>query len=105
MVKYIYMPFTPIGDALNDQMSKRSATRRQLEAGEVLEKANEALKELLGGELAPHAKPLYMKNRTLTITCASSAVAQEIRLRQTEIVDKINAKMGRLEIDRIRYLA
>ena len=99
------MPFTPIGDALHDRMSKRGATKRQLEATEVLEQASAALNELLGRELAYHAKPLFLKNRTLTITCASSAVAQEIRLRQTEIVDKINEKLGKKEVDRIRYLA
>ncbi len=105
MVKYTYMSFTPIGDALQSNLGNKPATKRQVEAAAVLDAATATLSELLGAELAPHAKPLFLKNRTITITCASSAVAQEIRLRQGEIVDKINEKMGGKEIDRIRYLA
>jgi predicted nucleic acid-binding Zn ribbon protein len=60
---------------------------------------------LFGEEQAKHAKPLFLKNRTLTITCSTSSIAQEIRLNQQTLVDKINDKLGKKEVDRIRYLA
>ena len=71
----------------------------------VLEVAVEVLAELFNRERASEAKPLFLKNRTLTITCVTTTIAQEIRLKQGEILEKINDKMGRKEVDSIRYLA
>ena len=100
-----FMPFTPIGDALQDKMTSKSPLKKQVEASEAVEAAEQVIAEMFPGELAGHAKPLFLKNRTLTVTCASSAMAQEIRLRQDEMVKKINEKIGKKEVDRIRYLA
>lgn len=97
------MPFTPIGDTF--KQNGRGPLKRQVEATFVIESANSIIQSLLGPEQALHAKPLFLKNRTLTITCSSSVVAQEIRLHQSEIVEKINQKLGKKEVDRIRYLA
>lgn len=71
----------------------------------VIEYAQSVLDGMFGAEQASHAKPLFLKNRTVTITCSTSAIAQEIRLNQQTIVDKINEKLGKKEVDRIRYLA
>jgi predicted nucleic acid-binding Zn ribbon protein len=62
------------------------------------------LVEVFGKEQAYHAKPLFLKNRTLTITCTNSVMAQEIRLHQVEIIEKVNQKIGKKEVDSIRYL-
>ena len=99
------MPLTPIGDALSRRLDTKGALRGQVTAAQVLEHAQAAIVDLLGAELAPQAKPLFLKNRTLTISCSSSSVAQEIRLKQSQIVDYINQKLGEKEVDRIRYLA
>ncbi len=99
------MPFIQIGDALNDKMKSKKPLEKQLQATQVVELAEAAFVELLGEELGSHAKPQFLKNRTLTVTCTSSTLAQEIRLRQKEIVEKINEKLGKNEVDRIRYLS
>lgn len=99
------MSFTPLGDALHDKMDKNSTLKGQVEASEAVEIAESVMKEMFGEELAKDAKPLFVKNRTMTISCASSAIAQEIRLNQHDIVAKINEKLGKSEVDRIRYLA
>jgi len=62
------------------------------------------LQEVLPADKANLARPLFLKNRTLTITCSDSATAQEIAQHQQEIVAKINDKLGKNEIDRVRYL-
>ncbi len=102
------MAFTPISHALSDRFkankSRPTSLSSQIDAALVVEKTSAIFAELFG-TLANHAKPLYIKNRTLTITCASAAMAQEIRLRQAEIVEKINDALGKKEVDRIRYLA
>lgn len=99
------MAFTPLGDALQKKVLGNTPLKRQVEASMIVEYAEMALKEIFGEGNATHAKPLFLKNRTLTITCSSSIVAQEIRLKQQQIVDTINQKLGKKEVDRIRYLA
>ncbi len=64
----------------------------------------EVLKSVLSADKVGLARPLFLKNRTLTITCSNSATAQEVALHQQEIVTKINDKLGKNEIDRVRYL-
>ncbi len=98
------MPFTPIGDTLRESVAKKGSLNHQLESVGAIDAAENVLKELFG-DLAAAAKPLFLKNRTLTVSCASSAIAQEIRLNQVKIVEKINEKLGSIEVDRIRYLA
>ena len=95
---------TPLGDTLKKN-TNQGPLQKQVEAAQVLEFSQEILEEIFGSEQSIQAKPLYLKNRTLTITCATSAIAQEIRLNQAEIVTKINEKLGKKEVDRIRYLA
>ncbi len=75
-----------------------------LENNQIIEYAEKVLAEILGPERACDVRPLFLKNRTLTITCVNSNLAQEIRLKQQEIVEKINEKLKANEIDRIRYL-
>lgn len=86
-------------------MLSHTPIKKQIQAAQVVEIAQAVFNDLFGPEKGSHAKPLYLKNRTLTVTCASSSVAQEIRLRQGDIVARINEKMGGNEVDRIRYLA
>ena len=108
MVKYIYtnckhMPFTPLGDTLKDKMNSQTPLQKQVETSQIIEHAQKALKDTLGEE-AKKARPLFLKNRTLTISCNNSVVAQEVRLLQEDIIQKINDKLGKKEVDRIRYL-
>ena len=98
------MSFTPLGDALKEKMGKTPAMNRALDSSGAIVAA-EAVLLALFGDLAKQAKPLFLKNRTLTVSCASSAIAQEIRVNQAKIVEEINAKLGKNEVDRIRYLA
>ncbi|MFA6426825.1 MAG: DUF721 domain-containing protein [Candidatus Magasanikbacteria bacterium] len=97
--------FTPLGDTLHEKMDTNRPMKRQLEASHVVEVAQEVFTEFFGSDLSKEAKPLFVKNRTLTVSCGSSTVAQEIRTNQLQIVQKINDKLGKNEVDRIRYLA
>ena len=99
------MSFTSLGDALGRKLGAHIPLKKQVESALVIEHTAQVIQELFGEEGARHAKPLFLKNRTLTITCSTSAMAQEIRLNQQTIVEKINAKLGKKEVDRIRYLA
>lgn len=99
------MSFTPLGDTLQNRMQDNAPLKKQIETAEVIEVATNIISDLFGAGKVASAKPLFLKNRTITISCTSSAIAQEIRLHQAEIVEKINEALGRSEVDRIRYLA
>jgi hypothetical protein len=109
------MSFTPIKDTINKSPNKSSdnsedskgskLTAQQIESGDAITAAEKAFIDVFGEELSAHAKPLYLKNRTMTVTCTSSVLAQEIRLNQAKIVAKINKYLGGKEVDRIRYLS
>ncbi|MBH41651.1 MAG: hypothetical protein CL685_02975 [Candidatus Magasanikbacteria bacterium] len=99
------MVFTPVGDALQNKVNSHKSVKDQLEAARVLEAATQAFQEHFGEKDVADIKPLFLKNRTLTVTCASSVVSQEIRINQANIVKKINAILGNKEVDRIRYLS
>ena len=99
------MSFTPLGDALHDKMKGQKALKNQIEASEAVEIAEAVFVDLFGEDMAVHAKPLFLKNRTLTVSFSITAMANEIRLNQAKIVSAINKKMKKDEVDRIRYLA
>lgn len=99
------MAFSSLGDTLSSRFTQKGPLKKQLEDSQVVEEAKIVLSEIFGAELSTQATPLFLKNRTLTISCSSSAIAQEIRLTQNQIVEKLNERLGRNEVDRIRYLA
>jgi hypothetical protein len=98
------MPFSSMGDALKQRMQLKGPLKAQVEAAQVVQKAEEALQGIFGEE-TKHIKVLFVKNRTLTITCRSSLIAQEIRLSQAKIIEKVNTFFPEPLIDRIRYLS
>ena len=97
------MIFTHLGEALNQRLQGTQPLKKQIESSLIVTYAETVLQEILGSA-SGNCRALYLKNRTLTIACDSSAVAQEVRLHQTEIVEKINQKLGKKEVDSIRYL-
>ena len=102
---FYVMPFSPIGDTLKQSLTNKKALQKQIEASDVVTAAVAVFIEVFGETEAVHVKPLYVKNRTLTVTCSGATVAQEIRLNQAEIVQKLNDTVGKNEVDRIRYLS
>ena len=76
----------------------------QVDSAMIIEDAKKVFIDFFGIENAKHVKPLFLKNRTLTVSCSSGVVAQEIRLNQVKIVEKLNKVIGEEKVDRIRYL-
>ena len=78
--------------------------KKHAENEEFLQIANEALAQVLGVDNLSSVKPLFLKNRTLTVVCIKSEMAPFIRESQQVIVEKINQLLGKNEVDRVRYL-
>ena len=91
------MAFSP-----NDS-SKQNSQKPQKDE-EFIKIAQECLNEIFNPAIAEKMNPLFLKNRTLTISCSNQDVAVEVRENQQKIVKKMNIKLGTKEVDRIRYL-
>ncbi|HSR88976.1 MAG TPA: DciA family protein [Candidatus Udaeobacter sp.] len=93
-----------LGEILKKQM-KQTTGWKQLEASVIVEKANETLQEIFGLESKKFAQAIYFKDRTISITCLSSVMAQEIRLNEKNFLSVLNTKLGAQTVEKIRYLA
>ncbi|HEX9664490.1 MAG TPA: DUF721 domain-containing protein [Patescibacteria group bacterium] len=84
---------------------KKSGLEPQIEASLVLEEAGQILYAIFGDKIVNQARPLYVKNKILTIAVLSSIVSQELKLRESEIIDKINKKFEKNLVARLRFAA
>ncbi|TSC84830.1 MAG: Uncharacterized protein G01um101413_214 [Parcubacteria group bacterium Gr01-1014_13] len=98
------MAMKSLGEILKRQM-KQTAGWKHVEASIVVEKTNEVLQEFFGVESKRFAQAVYFKDRTISITCLSSVMAQEIRLNEKKLIPAINNKLGGQTVEKIRYLA
>ncbi|PIT87854.1 MAG: hypothetical protein COU31_00795 [Candidatus Magasanikbacteria bacterium CG10_big_fil_rev_8_21_14_0_10_40_10] len=87
------------------QKKNTSALWRSVDAHLIVEKANKILIELFGQIIASQANAVYCKNEVLTIACLNSIWAQEIRLNESKILDRINTELPSAGLKKIRYLA
>lgn len=76
----------------------------QVEAVLVVEKAQKIVDDFLPQKEKKLAKVLYLRNQILTIACLSSAVAQELKLNEKEIIFKLNKNFEKETIKRLRFL-
>lgn len=83
---------------------KKSGTSPQIEATKVLDLFLQHAKEMWGEEVEQDMKPLYVKNQTLTVAVTTASLAQELKLREKEIIDFLHQKMGKKIVERLRYL-
>ncbi|MFH1789469.1 MAG: DciA family protein [bacterium] len=83
---------------------KISPIWRGVSAALVVDSANIILKRYFGSEITKRISAVHFKNQTLTLACLSSTSAQEIRLRETKILNELNEKFGLNTIKKITYL-
>lgn len=99
------MSMKSLGEILKKQMKQQVQGWKHVEAAIVVEKTNEVLREFFGPESTRFAQAVYFKDRTISITCLSSVMAQEIKLNERKIILSINNKLGGQTVEKIRYLA
>lgn len=90
---------------LKDLISNRvrqSGLEPQLQATSVVEWFNHHRAEIVGEELAPYTQAVFVRNKTLTLTCPSAAAMQELRIKESGMVARMQKKFGN-EVERIRF--
>ena len=98
------MPFTQISELLSHSSRKRGLSA-QVEAAMILEFFSGAVRDLLPESAQKSMRPLYFKDSTLTVAVLSPALTQELKLREPQIIERINVKMGKNIVTSVRYLS
>ncbi len=91
-----------LGKLLPKSLS-RSTVGKSVEASMVVETAATAMKEVFG-ENAGMLHIVSFKNGILKISCDASVYAEELRLREQETIDALNAHIGSAVIQTIKIV-
>lgn len=92
-----------LGDILPKHIKKQGLSE-QLEASQVLETFLQKAKEMWGEAVKQEMKPLYVKNKTLTVAVTNASLAQELKHHEKEILEHINSGKNLNLVERLRYL-
>ncbi len=98
------MSFTPLKKLVDDSV-QRHGIKNDVDASLALEVAQKIFEEFFGHDSAKSMKPLYVKRGVLTVSCVSSVAAQELKLREREILKKLKERTGTSLVERLRFFA
>ena len=94
--------FEKLGRLLPSSIKKSGEMSRGVEAAQVVEAAQAAIRLTFGAEVASHAKAASFKAGTLRVSCDRSVYAETVRLREDDLVAAVNKRLGRNAVSRIR---
>ncbi len=83
---------------------KKSGLAPKVEASLVVESFSEIIAEVLSPKIAKKVQAMHLKNKTLTIACLSSVLAQEVQLHQKKIINRLNKKFDKTVVDKLRFM-
>ena len=98
------MPFTNIAKIIG-QKFKDGPMARNVTAALTCEEFNKLIIELWGKKMENMARAVYLKDKVLNIACLSSVVAQEIKMREAELLKKIGQRLGHGVVEKLRFLS
>ena len=98
------MSFTPLKKLVDDSAA-RHGIKDDVQASLAVDAAQKIFREMFGDAIAKTMKPLYVKRGVLTVSCMSSVAAQELKLREREILKRLNEHEGNATVERIRFFA
>jgi len=79
-----------LGEVIKDFL-KQSGWQQKLDEVKVLTEWD----KILGPSLAKYTEEVFIQNKILHIRLNSSALRQELSFRKTEIIDELNASVGK----------
>jgi len=94
--------FQKLGRLLPSSIKKSGEMRRGVEAAVVIEAGQAAVHLTFGPDVAGHCRAASFKDGTLKIACDRSVYAETIRLREQELLDAVNKRLGGSSVRHIR---
>ena len=98
------MALVAIGNVVGKSM-KKNGVKQQVAVALAIERAHTAMIMLLGEEILEVAKPLYIRQRTLTIASLQSAAATAIGRVREDLIAAVNQGMNPPLVERIRVIS
>lgn len=95
--------FVKISDLLNKNI-KKSGASEQVSAIDILNEFNRIIEEQYAKNLKDRVKPLYIKNKTLTVSCDNQTTASELKLCERKIIQELNKGKVDPPVQTIRFL-
>ncbi len=83
---------------------KKAKIEKQVEATMVCQEFDKIIQKIWDEKINDQMKVISFKDKILTVAILSSVLASELRLRQEEIIKKINLKFKKDTVDRLRFL-
>ena len=83
-------------------MKKSGEMRRGVEAAVVIEAGGAAIHLTFGPDVAGHCRAASFKDGVLKVACDRSVYAETLRLREQELIDAVNKRLGSDTVSRIR---
>jgi len=91
--------FYRIRDVLDLYLSKNEYIAYRIKSQEALK----AWDTVVGNYIKQHTKTVFIKNKTLFIRTDSTVLANELSLREKELVDKLNSVLRTPLISRVKF--
>ncbi|MBU1164006.1 DUF721 domain-containing protein [Patescibacteria group bacterium] len=83
---------------------KKAGVDSQVGVAVICDDFIKVLSDVFDERVTKKVKPMYIKNKTLTIAVMNSVLAQEIKLHEPEILKKMNKHGEEKIIERLRFL-
>ena len=77
---------------------------RLFQVAELKNEWDEILAKILGDKFTKKSKLINLKNEVLVVDCLNSVWANELRLRETRILEEIKNKNSQLKINKISFI-
>ncbi len=95
------MPFLPLKDLLPKAI-RTAGISSQVQAAVVLEIFERVLPDVVPPQVASRARAVRYQDGHVTIQVRSSAMAQELKGREADIIQRVNAQSP-LPVERLRF--
>lgn len=96
--------FIEIGEVISKKFGK-SGLAKSVTAALVCDEFNKIILEIWGDKMENMAQAMYLKDKVLSVACLSSVVAQEIKMKEEELLGKLNNKFGSGVVEGLRLLS
>jgi len=97
------MPFTPIAKVIAKKFGQSSLAKK-VTAALVCDEFNRIILKIWGEKIKDSAQAMYLKDKILTVACLSPVVAQEIKMKEEELLNELKKKFGDGVVDKLRLL-
>ena len=97
------MPFIKLENILNKNI-KKAGIKKQLDTAQALDNFSEIITDIFGTSAKNKVQPMYLGDGILNIACLSDILAQEIKFKEQEIINRLNQPYSKKVVEQLRIL-